>query len=41
MFIRHFLTADFFLLRPMLDLNQLRIPENMNAPVLVGIGDQD
>lgn len=25
----------------MLDVNQLRIPENMHAPVLVGIGDQD
>lgn len=25
----------------MLDVNQLRIPENMNAPVLVGTGDQD
>lgn len=25
----------------MLDVNQLRLPENMNAPVLVGVGDQD
>jgi acylglycerol lipase len=25
----------------MLDVKQLHIPENMNAPVLVGIGDQD
>ena len=29
----HFLT--------MLDVKQLRLPENLNIPVLVGVGDRD